>query len=213
MTAVIFDLGRVVLEWFPERAIATVLPAGQVQDFFDRVGFFDWNARLDSGGSFAEAEEELAARFPADREAILAYRRNFELSVPGYVPGTPAVIAELQRGGVPVGALSNWSEEMFDRVRDRFDVLATFDALVVSGIDGVTKPDPAAFALACERLGVEPADTVFVDDSTVNVAAARDFGLNALLFTDAGQLRDDLAALGLPVPGSLDPAAKSESAS
>jgi 2-haloacid dehalogenase len=196
---VIFDLGRVVLEWCPERAVATVVPAEEVQDFFDRVDFFAWNARLDSGGSFAESEEELAARFPADRDAILAYRRNFELSVPGYVPGTPGLIAELQRAGVPVGALSNWSAELFARVRGRFDVLASFDALVVSGIDGVTKPDPAAFALACERLGVEPAETAFVDDSTVNVAAAREFGLTALLFTDAARLRDDLANLGLPV--------------
>ena len=211
-TAVIFDLGRVLLEWFPERAIEQALPASQVPAFFERVGFFAWNAKLDAGGSFAEAEQELIARFPGDREAILAYRRNFDLTVPGYVPGTPALIDTLRQHGVRIGALSNWSGETFAGVRHRFAVLGWFDALVISGIDAVLKPDPASFALACERLGVEPADTVFIDDSVVNVAAAQAFGLTALLFTGAERLRVDLAALGLPVPTSLD-AVGSESAS
>lgn len=200
----IFDLGRVVLEWYPERAIEQVLPADAVPAFFERVGFFAWNAKLDAGGSFAEAEEELAARFPDDRDAILAYRRHFDLTVPGYVPGTLALVAALQDRGIRVGALSNWSAEMFLGVRHRFGELDRFEALVVSGIDGVVKPDPAAFALACERLGIEPADTVFVDDSVVNVAAAEAFGLTGLLFTGAERLRNDLAALGLPVPQAPD---------
>jgi 2-haloacid dehalogenase len=203
-TAVIFDLGQVLLEWFPERAIEQVLPAAEVPAFFERVGFFAWNAKLDAGGSFAEAEEELVARFPDDREAILAYRRNFDLTVPGYVPGTLALLDTLRRHDITVGALSNWSAETFTGTRDRFDALERFDALVVSGIDGVIKPEPASFALACDRLGVEPANAVFIDDSVVNVAAARAYGLTALLFTGAERLRDDLAALGLPVPDSLD---------
>lgn len=202
-TAVVFDLGRVVLEWYPERAIEPVLPAAEVPAFFERVGFFAWNAGLDAGGSFAEAEEELAARFPADRDAILAYRRNFGLTVPGYVPGTVALIDALRHHGVAVGALSNWSAETFSGVRHRFDALDRFYALVVSGIDGVIKPDPASFALVCARLGVEPADAVFIDDSIVNVTAANAFGMTALLFTGAEHLREDLAALGLPVPDAL----------
>jgi 2-haloacid dehalogenase len=181
-----------------------VLPAAEVPAFFERVGFFAWNAKLDAGGSFAEAEEELVARFPDDREAILAYRRNFDLTVPGYVPGTLALLDTLRRHDITVGALSNWSAETFTGTRDRFDALERFDALVVSGIDGVIKPEPASFALACDRLGVEPANAVFIDDSVVNVAAARAYGLTALLFTGAERLRDDLAALGLPVPDSLD---------
>ena len=209
-TAVIFDLGRVVLEWFPERAFTPVLPEAEVPVFFERVGFFSWNAGLDAGGSFAEAEDELSARFPDDREAILAYRRNFGLTVPGYVKGTPEVIAELQRNGVRLGALSNWSGETFGAVRNRFGVLDGFEAVVVSGIDGVAKPDPASFALACERLGVEPGDTAFVDDSPVNVAAANAFGLHGVLFTDAGRLRDDLAALGLPVGASDEAVAQGQ---
>ena len=58
----------------------------------------------------------------------------------------------------------------------------------VSGTEGVAKPDPAIFVLACERFGLDPQRTVFVDDSPPNVAAAATAGLTAIHFQDAGLL-------------------------
>jgi HAD superfamily hydrolase (TIGR01509 family) len=48
----------------------------------------------------------------------------------------------------------------------------------------MAKPDPRCYALACERLGVRPEETVFVDDYAPNIEAAREVGLHALLYTD-----------------------------
>ena len=200
LTAVLFDLGGVVLEWEPERAFEQVLEAAAVPAFMERVGFHAWNRGQDAGRPLAEAEDELAARFPDDADAIRGYRRHFPLTLTGEVPGTSAVLADLAAAGVPLAALTNWSAETFPVARRRFEVLDRFATIVVSGEERLAKPDPAIFALACDRAAFEPARTVFVDDSAANIAAAGSLGLTGLLFTGAGRLREDLVGLGLLPP-------------
>ncbi len=195
--AVIFDLGGVVLDWQPERAFEQVMPSELVPAFMERIGFHEWNRANDARDSLAEAEEELVRRFPSDAHGIRGYRRHFVHSVTAMVPGTSAVIAELAATGVTVSALTNWSGEMFALARPRFGVLGRFRDIVVSGREGMVKPDPAIYRLACARLGVEPSRAVFIDDSEANVAIARQVGLAGLAFTSPTQLRDDLAGLGL----------------
>jgi 2-haloacid dehalogenase len=200
--AVLFDLGRVVLDWVPERPFEQVLPAADVPAFIERINFHEWNRQADNGRSYTDIEAEWCARFPSDTQAILAYRKYNDLSIPGLVPGVWAIVAELHQHSIRVGALSNWSAETFVPIRERFGALARFDTLVISGFEGVAKPDPAIFALACDRNQVEPQRAVFIDDMPTNVAAAQACGLTAILFHDASQLRTDLLALGLPVPGT-----------
>jgi len=199
-SAVIFDLGGVVLNWAPERAFEQVMDAAAVPALLERIGFSDWNRANDARDGLDGAEADLVARFPGDAEAIRAYRAHFLHSVVGMVPGTAAVIAELQQAGVAVSALTNWSGELFAVTRPWFGVLGRFADIVVSGREGLVKPDHRIFGIACERSGLDPARTVFVDDSATNVAAATGFGLHGLRFTSAGHLRADLVELGLLGP-------------
>jgi 2-haloacid dehalogenase len=74
-----------------------------------------------------------------------------------------------------------------------------FDGWVISGLEGVAKPDPAIFDLLLSRHGLDPARTAFIDDNPGNVAAARQLGVQAIRFADPGQVRGELRALGLPV--------------
>lgn len=193
--AVLFDLGGVVLSWDPARAYEQVLPPEQVPGFMARIGFEQWNRDHDSGRRYAESEAELLARHPEHVEAVLAYRRHFTHTL-GTVPGTGAVIAELQQAGVDVTALTNWSAETFPVARERFGLLRRFRAILVSGAESLAKPDPAIFALALQRFGLTAERTVFVDDSPANVAAARALGLTGLEFLGADRLRADLVELG-----------------
>ncbi len=76
-----------------------------------------------------------------------------------------------------------------------WDILHLFDVVVCSGDEGVAKPDPAIFHLALGRLGVEPGEAVFIDDSLGHVGAARGLGLHAIHFTTAEALEGDLGNL------------------
>lgn len=203
MNAVIFDLGGVVLQWEPRRAYEQVLAPERVAEFMDRIDFSAWNHRHDAGQAFANGERGLIEVFPDDEEAILAYREHFVRTLTGLVPGTGAVIAELARAGVQLVALTNWSAETFPHAEQRFEILHRFAGIVVSGQEQLAKPDVRIFALALQRYGLTAEETVFVDDSPVNVRAAATAGLTGLHFTDAVRLRAQLVELGLlgpPVP-------------
>lgn len=195
--AVVFDLGGVVLRWEPRRAYEQVLAPELVGEFMTRIDFPGWNQRHDGGRSFADGERDLVERFPADEATILAYRAHFPATLTGAVPGTGAVIAELARAGVGLYALTNWSAETFPHAQQRFGLLRRFSDILVSGAEQLAKPDPAIFTRALDRFGLDPAGTVFVDDSPVNVRAAGTVVLTGLDFSDATRLRRDLVDLGL----------------
>jgi epoxide hydrolase-like predicted phosphatase len=67
-----------------------------------------------------------------------------------------------------------------------------FEVVFCSGDEGMIKPDPAAFKLTLERLGVEPGEAVFIDDTPEHVEAARKLGFQGIIFTTAAALKDDL---------------------
>jgi 2-haloacid dehalogenase len=186
-----------VLRWEPERAFEQVLPPEHVPAFMSRIDFFEWNRRRDAGMGFELGEQELAEAFPADAAAVRAYRQYFGHTLTGLVEGTGAIIAELQRAGVRLLALTNWSAETFSVAWNRFQILRRFEHILVSGEVGLAKPDPAVFELLCRQHHLTPAECVFVDDSTANVAGAAQAGLLGIHFRDAPTLRGELERLGL----------------
>ena len=91
-------------------------------------------------------------------------------------------VAAARRAGVRTGLVSNsWGEEGYDRTR--FGEL--FDVLVISGEIGIRKPAPEIYALAAEKLGLEPERIVFVDDLAGNLKPARAIGMATVLHRDA----------------------------
>jgi putative hydrolase of the HAD superfamily len=69
-----------------------------------------------------------------------------------------------------------------------------FDTIVYSHEVGHLKPEPAIYAVACERLGLEPDEVLFLDDLQVNVDGARAVGMNAITFVNTEQAISDLSA-------------------
>lgn len=200
LDTVIFDLGKVLLNWEPDRAFAAVLPDDEVAAVMEEISFSDWNHASDAGRPFDVGESELIKRFPHRSEAILAYRRHFARTLTGMVPGTNAIVAELQQAGVRLVALTNWSGELFPIARERFGILDRFEGIVVSGDERLAKPDPAIFTLLFERYHIDPVRAAFLDDSPRNCATARDLGITAIDFVDADSARDELVDLGLLAP-------------
>lgn len=173
------------------------MPAEAVPAFLERIGFDDWNRANDARFSIVDAEEELFRKFPADEVGIRAYRQYFPLTIDSMVTGTAVIIAELQAAGVTIGALTNCAAEPFAIARQKFGVLSRFQDIVISGVEGIVKPDPAIYRLACQRLGVAPDQAVFIDDTAANASAASAVGMASLHFTSAEQLHADLVGLGL----------------
>jgi len=196
-TTVVFDLGGVLIDWDPRYLYRRMLPAGDVDAFLDEIGFAEWNHAQDAGGSWADAVTALASRHPHRRELIEAYPQRFAETLGGTIPGTVALLEELHSHGVPLLALTNWSAETFLVARAEFAFLELFDGIVVSGEERVAKPDPRIFVLLLDRFGLQPGNTVFIDDAAANIAAARRVGLVALRYESPGQLRERLVGAGV----------------
>jgi len=98
--------------------------------------------------------------------------------------------------GVRTGLITNsWGMGIYDRAP-----LGIFDASVISGEVGLHKPQPEIYRLACERLGIEPAEAVFVDDLRENVEGAEAVGMTGVLHRDTAATLARLDALfGLPL--------------
>ena len=121
----------------------------------------------------------------------------------GLLEGNIALVRSL-RPVYRLGILSNADRGLRGRLRNALAIHDLFDDIVCSAEVGIAKPDPAIYALACERLRLPPSACVFVDDHEVNVRAAEAAGLTAVLHRiDRGDdLRAQLAVLGVRPPAA-----------
>jgi 2-haloacid dehalogenase len=195
--AVVFDLGGVLIDWDPRYVYRKLFadPAA-MEDFLGSVCTSDWHRAHDLGADITESCEQLALRYPEHRDMIMAWAERGEEMVAGQFDDTVELLSEVKASGMPCYTLSNMEPDAFAVRRDRFPFMGWFDAHVISGLEGVAKPDPKIFEILLHRHGLRPQATVFVDDQARNVGAARDLGLIALHFSSATQLRKDLQALG-----------------
>lgn len=195
---VIFDLGGVLLDWNPRHLYRQLFqdPA-EMEGFLARICTSEWHRAHDLGEDIRRSCQRLARQHPAYRDLIMAWAERGEEMIAGQIDGTVEILAALKAAGVRCYALSNMERETFPLRRRRFAFLDWFDGHVISGIEGVAKPDRKIFRILLERHRLDPGDAVFIDDSPPNVAAASELGLTALRFTSARRLRADLSALGL----------------
>jgi putative hydrolase of the HAD superfamily len=105
---------------------------------------------------------------------------------------------QLGSSGLKVGLLSNMHPAMVAHCRQHFSWLKNFDFLTFSGDVRLIKPDPAIYEHTLRGLGVNAAETLFLDDREVNVQAAKKLGIHALRFQSTAQLRNDLQSIGFP---------------
>jgi putative hydrolase of the HAD superfamily len=104
------------------------------------------------------------------------------------------LVRTFRASGGRTAFLSNGVPPVMARIRQDRPLADWFDVVVVSYEVGLAKPDPRIFALCLERLGVEAASTLFVDDRAVNTASATAVGLQTLTFTREHTV-DDVRAL------------------
>lgn len=196
MAIPLFDLGNVVLkvdfdpfvEWLAERSakrdearVRTLLHSSLFFDLeFGHIGREEFAHRVRAmyGAEFTQGELE----------------ERFCAIFPGPVPGMLELLAELREAG-PIYCLSNTNEIHLSWIRSRMpEVLSPFEHVFASHELRSRKPYPGIYVQVAERLGVAPAGIVFFDDVRANVEGALRAGLEAHLFTEAGQARERLKA-------------------
>lgn len=195
----VFDLGGVIVDWNPrylmDRAISDV---GRREEFLAWIPAANFLAALDAAPDSRAAIAPIIAQHPQYAAEIVTYIDRFEETVAGEFPDMAALALRLQEANVALYGLTNWAGDTFDLVRPRLPTLALMRDIVVSGHEGIIKPDPRIFELMCRRGGFTPSQAVFIDDNLKNAEAARAFGMLGIHHRSADQTISELRALGLP---------------
>lgn len=157
----------------------------------------DWNLALDRGASWDTAIAERVAAHPDQAHMIRAYRDRWTEMLAGPIEGTVTILRALHARGTPLYALTNWSAETWPHAERLYPFLSLFRGIMVSGHEGLVKPDPAIFRRLAERFDIAPGSVVFIDDNAKNAEAASALGIHAIRFLSPAQLRAALAGLGL----------------
>ncbi len=108
-------------------------------------------------------------------------------------------LRQLGRAEIKTALLSNMHPAMISHLRENFDWLDLFDFKTFSAEVRLIKPDRAIYEHTLRGLGAKPEETLFVDDREINVRAARELGIHAVLFQSMEQLRGELEEIGFPV--------------
>jgi 2-haloacid dehalogenase len=196
--AVVFDLGGVLIDWNPRHLYRQLFDdEAEMEHFLATVCTLEWHVAHDLGESTADSCAELARRHPEHAPMITAWAERSEDMIGGAIDGTVAILEDLLDAGVPCYVLSNMEPETFPVRRERFEFIDRFHGHVISGLEGLVKPDPRIFRRLLRRFDLQPTRTVFIDDSAVNVEAATELGIRAIHFSSPERLRADLEALGL----------------
>ena len=195
---IVFDIGKVLVHYDPELPFRRLIPNVRRRAWFlGEVCSNAWNVEQDRGRSWAEAEDELIIRFPDEADNIRAFRRHWSEMVPYAYEDSVAILREQIDAGRDVTMLTNFASDTFREAQEMYPFLKWSRGVTVSGDIKVIKPDPAIYAHHTKTFGLDPEATLFIDDSERNVAAARDFGWQAIQFVDPLQLREDLASHNL----------------
>ena len=97
------------------------------------------------------------------------------------VAATSELIGQLKEGGHKLFVLSNMSFEFIADFR-KYPILKQFDGEIISCYHNLIKPERAIYELTANKFGLNPAETLFIDDKPVNTAAAAAFGFNVFDF-------------------------------
>lgn len=203
--AVIFDFGGV----FDSRheSLAGFTDAARRYGI-DPQAFYD---RLYSGDAWKEAKvgmisgrdywrRIMAELGHAAEDDVAAFRQA--LFAGHTLDGAVVALAERLHGRFPLGLLSNATDELEGLLEEQYGIHHLFDVVVNSARAKVAKPDPRAYQLVLDGLGVAPGAALFIDDKPRNIGAAEALGIPSILFTDAETLERELVERGLlePVP-------------
>jgi len=206
LQAAIFDIGGVL----------THSPVTRIKDFCTEYSISD-TVRIDIFGPedgawsrFERSEltrEGFAGEFDrhvsvCETTATGKYFLEWFFQGFGVRPEMVGVVKHL-RGKVKLAAITNnvSRDEPAQKRTSGIDLPSLFEVVVESAIEGVRKPEPRIYQIACEKLGIEPHDAVFLDDLGANLKGARALGMRTIKVDHTLSAIDELEReLGIPLP-------------
>jgi len=192
MNTIVFDLGKVLVSFDPEKGMRELGFNENVIRIFMEKLFGDIWIQCDQ---FAHNEEETRQLC---KDAVPGYEKevdelwNHLPVVTGVMPYAREWLTDLKRRGYRLLVLSNYGQASFEINSKIYDFLELMDGGVVSYQIERVKPDPSIYLYLFEKYQLNPAEAVFIDDRPENVEGAKALGMQGIVFENFEQARDAL---------------------
>ena len=191
---IIFDLGNVLISYNPKTYIAENVKEENQKKFYEIVfGGEEWQ-KLDRGVlEYEEAVEIFSKKLPQEKEAIINLFKNKINGVLFPVDKNLKILPTLKAKGYKLYILSNFHREAFLSVSkiNKFDIL--FDGKIVSYEVKLLKPEEEIYLKLIKKYGLKPEETLFIDDTLVNIEAAKKIGIETIHLTEKDKLKEELS--------------------
>lgn len=182
---IVFDLGRVLVEFDPEAYIGTFgFPEETARALYPIIFGADWN--LHDRGDYARIEDlrdALIRRYPEYAAGIAAVLTGDWVKIHYLKADTAAYLESLKARGFRIYILSNLSVESY-RFISEYPFFRQIDGGVFSYAERACKPEEKIYRALLGRYSLKPEETVFLDDNPENIAAANRFGITGIVFSD-----------------------------
>jgi len=195
--AVVFDIGNVLLEWYPEPFYDRVIGQDRRKALFAAVDLYTMNQAVDLGAPFRSSVYALADRHPEWRTEICLWHDRWIDMAARAIPHSARLMRALRARGVPVFSLTNFGVESLELAARHYPILAEFDREYVSGHLQLIKPGPGIYAALEADCGIAPEALIFTDDKRENIDVAAARGWQVHLFEGPQGWADQLVASGL----------------
>ncbi len=195
---IVFDLGGVVFAWDPEALVSNVFaePDIQAQVHTEIIGHADWR-ELDRGTlPRQEAIRRAVARTGLTVSAVTDLMSQAPLALT-VIPDTVDLLYRLRARGHRLFYLSNMHVASIEHLERTYTFWDIFEGGIISCRIHLIKPEPAIYTSLLETYELDVAETVFIDDTELNLAAAAKFGIRTIHFEHPGQCEEQLMVLDI----------------
>lgn len=192
---VIFDIGNVLVRWEPYEIIQKILPGSDSVMLYQQMRpvWLDLNL-----GKLSEKEaiEIYWRQLEVPKQKIIELMNEVKVSQT-MIPGSIELLNKLHEKGVNLYSITDNIKEIMEYHYANSNFLSYFKGIVVSAEVGFLKPDPKIYRHLFTKYGLDPAESVFIDDLIPNVEGALSVGMQAFQFTDAILCEKKLKEIGI----------------
>ena len=196
---IIFDLGNVLLNFNPKEYLKIKISEDKIEDVYKAIFQSEEWLMLDRGTiTEKDAINNIIERNITYRDDInLVFKEWYDILKP--IEESVEVLQNLKENGYNVYYLSNFHELAFKEVTTKNNFFELFDGGVVSYAEKLIKPEEEIYKLILKRYNLNPKETIFIDDTKLNVDGASKLGIKAIFLEDPKKLRENLISLKVKI--------------